>query len=94
VNECTIPGACGDNTVCHNVPGNYTCTCQDGFTGDPFNSVSTSVRSRMCSQENDKLEIKVDNNMPASQLPYRGNFFSNIYMTMRILILIIIVYLK
>ncbi|KYN12619.1 Nidogen-2 [Trachymyrmex cornetzi] len=94
VNECTIPGACGDNTVCHNIPGNYTCTCQDGFTGDPFNSVSTLARSGMRSQENDKLEIKVDNNMPASQLPYRGNFFSDIYMTMRILILIIIVHLK
>jgi len=75
VNECTIPGACGDNTVCYNTPGNYTCTCQDGFTGDPFNSVSTSARTKMRSQENDKLEIKVDNNTFASQLPYHGNFF-------------------
>lgn len=35
INECEQPGACGPNTNCHNLPGNYTCECAPGFQGDP-----------------------------------------------------------
>lgn len=31
------------NAVCQNYPGNYTCACQDGYTGNAFDGVSESV---------------------------------------------------
>lgn len=40
INECADPRACGTNAVCHNTPGNYTCSCQEGFVGNPFDGVS------------------------------------------------------
>lgn len=40
IDECRRPGACGVNTLCHNNPGNYTCACQAGYTGNPFDGVS------------------------------------------------------
>ena len=40
INECdtsTSPtGKCGANALCSNSPGGFSCTCQPGFTGDPF----------------------------------------------------------
>ncbi|XP_025836180.1 neurogenic locus notch homolog protein 2-like [Agrilus planipennis] len=35
INECAQPGACGANALCQNYPGNYTCVCPEGFTGNP-----------------------------------------------------------
>ena len=32
---------CGSNSLCNNYPGNYTCTCQDGYAGDPYTGVCT-----------------------------------------------------
>lgn len=39
IDECRRPGACGVNAVCQNYPGNYTCACQAGYTGNPFDGV-------------------------------------------------------
>lgn len=33
INECLQPNACGVNTNCINLPGNYTCQCKDGYIG-------------------------------------------------------------
>ena len=39
INECERPGACGMNAKCVNSPGNYTCSCLEGFIGNPFDGV-------------------------------------------------------
>jgi hypothetical protein len=39
IDECRRPGACGINAICQNYPGNYTCACQAGYTGNPFDGV-------------------------------------------------------
>ena len=31
VNECLLPNACGGNTDCANSPGDYSCSCTDGY---------------------------------------------------------------
>lgn len=36
IDECAHPNACGTNALCHNIPGNYTCSCPEGFVGNPF----------------------------------------------------------
>ena len=40
INECDTSnsptGKCGANALCSNSPGGFSCTCQPGFTGDPF----------------------------------------------------------
>jgi hypothetical protein len=40
IDECSSPYACGTNAVCTNFPGNYTCSCVEGFVGDPYTGVS------------------------------------------------------
>ena len=36
INECQLPNSCGANTNCVNAPsGSYTCSCKDGYAGDP-----------------------------------------------------------
>lgn len=37
INECST-NPCGENTVCKDTVGSYTCTCKEGFTGDPLKS--------------------------------------------------------
>ena len=37
VNECMEGTArCSEHATCDNKPGNYTCNCTEGFTGDGF----------------------------------------------------------
>ena len=38
VDECATNngGGCSSLATCHNVPDNYYCTCQTGYTGDGF----------------------------------------------------------
>lgn len=38
IDECLIPGSCGANTDCDNQPGTYTCTCKNGYSGDPYDN--------------------------------------------------------
>ena len=40
IDECREANACGANTLCNNSPGNYTCSCQEGYAGDPYTGVS------------------------------------------------------
>ena len=40
IDECLKPKACGSNAFCTNAYGNYTCTCQEGFQGNPYDGVS------------------------------------------------------
>lgn len=39
IDECLRPDACGNNAICRNTPGNYTCDCQPGFVGNPYDGV-------------------------------------------------------
>ena len=36
INECASPGDnnCSTNAACTNTPGGFTCTCNQGYTGD------------------------------------------------------------
>ena len=35
INECRDgSNRCDENARCDNTPGSYSCTCNDGFTGD------------------------------------------------------------
>lgn len=35
IDECAENGhLCTENATCTNVPGDYNCSCNDGFTGD------------------------------------------------------------
>lgn len=43
MNECLESDACGVNAVCQNVPGNYTCSCLQGFQGNPYDGVSLKI---------------------------------------------------
>ena len=36
IDECARPDACGRNALCHNTPGNYSCSCPEGFAGNPY----------------------------------------------------------
>lgn len=36
--ECLRPGACGQNAQCFNNIGSYTCSCLEGYTGNPLHS--------------------------------------------------------
>lgn len=40
IDECANPSACGSNAVCTNQLGNYTCTCPEGYIGNPYTGVS------------------------------------------------------
>lgn len=45
IDECLKPKACGSNAFCTNSYGNYTCTCQEGFQGNPYDGVSIILHS-------------------------------------------------
>ena len=34
IDECAaMTHNCSDGLICENIPGNYTCVCQEGYTG-------------------------------------------------------------
>ena len=35
--NCDVDDGCHDNATCTDANGNYTCACNEGFTGDGFN---------------------------------------------------------
>lgn len=35
VNECKEK-PCGDNAICTDTMGSFTCTCKEDYTGDPY----------------------------------------------------------
>ena len=42
IDEClTDTHNCSSNALCSNTPGNYTCECVTGYTGDGFNCTGT-----------------------------------------------------
>ena len=48
IDECsTQQDDCHDNATCSDTDGSYTCSCNDGFTGDGFT----------CASEYDMLKI-------------------------------------
>ena len=38
INECDMEGSCHVNANCTDVPGNFTCVCDPGYTGDGFSN--------------------------------------------------------
>lgn len=40
IDECINPNACGQNAICQNTIGNYTCVCPEGFAGNPYDGCS------------------------------------------------------
>ena len=43
VDECSQEGVapCSDNATCFNEVGGFTCSCNDGFTGNGLNCLGT-----------------------------------------------------
>ena len=37
VDECALQSPCDGNALCNNTLGSYTCTCNEGYTGDGMN---------------------------------------------------------
>lgn len=48
IDEC--PHACGANSVCTNSPGSYSCSCKEGFSGDPSLSAGCTGKC-VCERE-------------------------------------------
>ena len=40
INECTGTPICDTNADCADTPGSFTCTCNQGYTGDGFTCTS------------------------------------------------------
>ena len=34
IDECQEQSPCGENAVCTNTPGSFTCACSEGYSGD------------------------------------------------------------
>lgn len=46
--KCSDPcvGRCGSNSQCYVVNHNAVCTCNEGFSGDPYNSCQPSIKGK------------------------------------------------
>ena len=60
INECLEPDACGLNAICQNLPGNYTCGCLQGFEGNPYDRVSSSIHFRLGTQQKLQSREKIN----------------------------------
>ena len=47
--NCGVDDGCHDNATCNDANGNYTCACDEGFTGDGFNCTGETVRHNVYS---------------------------------------------
>ena len=45
--NCGVDDGCHDNATCNDANGNYTCACDEGFTGDGFNCTGETVRHNL-----------------------------------------------
>ena len=54
VDECQNP-VCGDNQICQNTEGSYSCLCKEGFDGEKCNDIN-ECRSRTTCDFNAKCE--------------------------------------
>ncbi|XP_053316344.1 mucin-4-like [Spea bombifrons] len=36
IDECVGSSPCGENAMCSNLPGNFSCVCMNGYHGDPY----------------------------------------------------------
>ena len=46
VNECEGEDPCSANANCVNIPGSFTCTCYEGYTGD--GAICTGIHQLFC----------------------------------------------
>lgn len=54
INECET-NPCGENAICKDTLGSFTCTCKEEYTGDPFNACTDidecSVLEKPCGKQ-------------------------------------------
>lgn len=53
IDECQAK-SCPDNSICKNTPGNFTCTCKEGYAGKTCSGKSLQIHFQT-------LDIKITN---------------------------------
>ena len=49
VDECAVNnGGCNPDAYCANIPGSFTCTCVEGYSGDGFICSGNYVPLNQC----------------------------------------------
>ena len=48
IDECTRATTCDSNAACTNTPGSFTCTCNQGYTGDGATCEGTDSNRVSC----------------------------------------------
>lgn len=52
IDECTRPGACGQDSICVNLPGSHRCECPAGTLPDPDPTIRC-VSAEACHKDSD-----------------------------------------